>query len=451
MKMNKKISIEILVIMLILLVAFAILIPKPPVKKEFVEQRFSEFEVQYEEKQALGYDVTEAGALTRQAKRYYDKGEYVKANRLLNEAFKALKKAEIPIPLKEHRLPSALSHEYEKYYKDANNWLDEKLIEWAPTEYKQMKFVASHLHIAADTAEFHVSNSDEDIKFLDMLDELGINVVGVTMRAPEHYSKSDLERYDKLFKEIRKREMALKIWYDDGIKGQSGEEYHELAYRATEYIIKRWHPDYYSIIHEPTVRERRYGFKMSKEVWLEHVERISDLAKHLDPNVTTIATVCNNERDVELVDYFVKIPSLDIVGFDIYYVWGIDEDSAEGDIIGKKVDLIHSHGKRVWIEETWSSLQWSGRKRSPGFDDPERAWWDARWMRVITYYAQTHDIEAVEPFFTDRFILYPGYNPYANKQRFINDYKIALREGNRTKIFYAFKEVIEEVKGNLDV
>jgi len=101
--MNKKIlaGIVILMIILVLLAIVVIFIPKPPITKKFVEQRFSEFEIRYEEKQAQGYDLTEAKAFAKKAKEAFDRKDYETANKLLDKAFEASDKAKVlaaPIP-----------------------------------------------------------------------------------------------------------------------------------------------------------------------------------------------------------------------------------------------------------------------------------------------------------------------------------------------------------------
>lgn len=96
--MNKKLLIGIgitVVIVAILVGTFIIHVYKPTPTREQLIQRSSEFKVPSDEKKALGYDVTEAEALVRQAKHAYDKGDYKKANILLDNAFEALEKAKI--------------------------------------------------------------------------------------------------------------------------------------------------------------------------------------------------------------------------------------------------------------------------------------------------------------------------------------------------------------------
>lgn len=442
MKVNSKILIVILVIAIVLLGVFAILISKHPITKKFVEQKFFEFKNQYQEKQTQGYDVGEAEALAKQAKLYYDGGDYARVNELLDRAFKALEKAEIPTPPEEAAIPSSLSLPYETWYIDTNSWLCEKLVDWKPSEYKPMKFTGFHLPISYMVL---VTNSEDDLKFLEMLDELDVDVIGVGVRAPEQHPEDTLKRLDRFFDEVRKRNKELKIWYFGGTFNNK-EAYLELQYRATKDIIERWHPDHYAVLHEPTTQEKYYEFDMSPEEWQAQIARCCEQAKKIDPDVKTSATVLNNKKEIGFVDYFVKIPDLDVVGFDLYGVWGLDESSAEGDMVGDKIDLIRSHGKRVWIEETWIEPY----NRFEGRYDAERAWWDSRWVKVITYYAQNHNVDLVEPFYSTQFILYPGYmacgeddNPVP---QYIHDFRTALSEGRRTPTFYAFKDVIREIK-----
>jgi cell fate (sporulation/competence/biofilm development) regulator YlbF (YheA/YmcA/DUF963 family) len=99
--MSKKIliGIGIFVVIIALLVGiYFIQVYKPAIqeKKQLIE-RFSEFESQYQEKKAQGYDVSEAGEFARKAKRAFDKKDYKMANGFLNNALEALEKA-VKIP-----------------------------------------------------------------------------------------------------------------------------------------------------------------------------------------------------------------------------------------------------------------------------------------------------------------------------------------------------------------
>jgi len=107
--MSKKILIGIgiaAVIIALLVGIYFIQVYKPAIqeKKQLIE-RFSGFEIQYQEKKAQGYDVSEARVFARKAKRAFDSKDYKMANNLLDNAFEALEKAEkiliIPEAVKE--------------------------------------------------------------------------------------------------------------------------------------------------------------------------------------------------------------------------------------------------------------------------------------------------------------------------------------------------------------
>lgn len=433
--------------------------------KELLAQRFSEFESQYQEKKASGYDVTEAKGLEKQAKWAYNKRKYAKADKLLDEAFESLEKAEIPVtpetptpsPTPEELiLPSDLSLEYEEGYKEANNWLDEKLVEWKTTEYKPMKFTGFHLPMSYELKPH--TNSPDDLKFLDMLDDLDVDVIGVGIYISEEHPPQALDRWDTLISEIRRQNKELKVWHFGGNfhKGEElKEDYIAHGCHGAEYIINRWQPEYISIVHEISNQQEPKATKDDWPFWKDYIETVANhtkkIARDEGYNITTAVALQASPSEIDFVDYLVDIPDLDIIAFDVYNRWGLCEKCNGGNVLADKIDLIHSHGKRVWIEETWFTTQWKRPKTDPperfeGFDDPKRAQWDSKWMWIITYYAQKHNVEAVEPFFTNYFILYPSYNPFIYEQQYVDDYKTALYEGKRTPTFYAFKDVIEEVK-----
>lgn len=61
-------------------------------EREQLLQRFSEFEMQCQEKKAQGYNISEAEELARKAKQAFDKKNYAEASNLLDEAFEILRR-----------------------------------------------------------------------------------------------------------------------------------------------------------------------------------------------------------------------------------------------------------------------------------------------------------------------------------------------------------------------
>ena len=80
----------------IILISAYIRQPTAPTEEQ-LSKRFSEFKIQYDEKKAEGYDVTEAEEFARKAKRAFDRKDYRTANKLLESAFEALEKATISV------------------------------------------------------------------------------------------------------------------------------------------------------------------------------------------------------------------------------------------------------------------------------------------------------------------------------------------------------------------
>ena len=66
-------------------------------------------------------------------------------------------------------------------------------------------------------------------------------------------------------------------------------------------------------------------------------------------------------------------------------------------------------------------------------------------MRFIVHYAQQHNMEGVNPFFTSKFVIYPGKADFdVQLSKLIQ----ALENKERTITFYAYKRVIERTRDN---
>jgi len=304
-------------------------------------------------------------------------------------------------------LPANLPPEYEQAYEEVSTWLDRKLVEWRPSEFKPMHFMGFHLPLSGALRDF--TDLDDDLRFLEMLTELGVDVLSLgIVGTPEELDPALLDRYDQVIAEARQRGPELKLWLRSFMYGPRERPWKVL--RATEFIINRWHPEYFAIVHEPKAEgEQAWAFVQQ---W---VEAACELAKRLDPDVKTSATALNSEQGINYVDVFVEIPCLDIVGFDIYNLRGLCEECPGGNVLEEKIELIRFHDKEAWVEEFWLTTQWNRQTAEPtdmfpGFNDPCRAWWDARFLRVMAYYAQKNHLLGIEPWFTTYFVLYPGYD-----------------------------------------
>jgi len=86
-------------------------------EREELKNKFTEFEKKYEEKKALGYDVTDAEFFAKKARKAFEADKYEEAEKLLEEAFKVLEKAEItPIPSEKWLYDGPIYETHPYYY-----------------------------------------------------------------------------------------------------------------------------------------------------------------------------------------------------------------------------------------------------------------------------------------------------------------------------------------------
>ncbi len=346
-------------------------------------------------------------------------------------------------------LPEGLNEEYEQAYLEMNDWLNEKLVEWKPSSYTEMHFIGLHLPLTGPLKYY--TDANDDIRFLEMLDDAGVDILSMGIIPLEDLDENMIDRYDRVIEQARERGMQIKVWIRSNIYPLS--ERQKKVISAVKDVISRWSPEYLAIIHEPKLSERDFIRVL--------VEEASKKAKRLDPNIKVSATAVNSLRGIDYVDIFAEIPDLDIVGFDIYNRWGLSEDSDGGNIIEEKINLIHSKGKEAWIEEFWLSTQWNRATAdptdmTPGFNHPNRGFWDAKFIKVMTYFAQRNHLIGIEPWFTTYFVLYPDSDNIwvfdDGKQvptvEYLEQFKQALIEQERTISFWAYKDAISEVRMN---
>lgn len=340
----------------------------------------------------------------------------------------------VPVSSGEISVPSDVPSGYRDLYVEKIKWLDEKLIEWKPAEYKPMDFGVYHVY-ASDNI-FVRSNADFDIKMLDSIEEVNPDTVLLYIRPGAYYSQK--ERYDLFIDRIRKdgKKLFIGARFDD-IKMNFG-SYSEALNDYTKNIIAAIKPDYFGIVIEPKTMESMYNFEASDEDWKGLVERISELSKQLSPNTKTAAA--GHKEELNFLRIVSDIKDLDIVGFNIYGMEGIYPEYSgslgKGDVVGDAVDFANSKGKETWMVETWTSAMINDQQRAMSIKEFMKPI-DAKWIRLMVYYAQKHNMSAIVPFYTGKFIYYGSDQ---------NELVSALNSKQRTPAFESYKSVIEEIR-----
>lgn len=350
-------------------------------------------------------------------------------------------------------IPEEVPAEHRDRYNKMDLWLDQKISEWKPAEYKPVSFCAHHLLASEQMINF--TDGSFDIPFLEMLEETGIDCVRVSIY-PYNYEKYP-QRYDALIAKIKEKKLKLMAAYMVGDLPQgtvgSFKEYKKKELDFTEMFIKKHNPDYYAVVTEPITMEKRIklGSRLSDEEWIGLVKEAVDLVKEINPKVKTIAAVNTEAGQFDLAKKLSGVNNLDIIGFQLYGLAGMYKEykgwAGIGDVVTQTIDYVKTKGKDTWITETWLSIPsaetWNGTKSSNTyFNEPLMAALDAKWIRAIAYYAKKNDVKGISPFFTGKFISYPSGNRDEQKNNLLRDFKA----NNRTLPFYAYRDVITEIK-----
>lgn len=320
--------------------------------------------------------------------------------------------------------------------KQLNSWLDQRLAEWKPAEYKPMNFAVYHVYASDDM--FVKTNKEADIKILDVIEEVNPETVVLYIR-PGVYS-SQKERYDALINRIRKdgKKLFVGARLDDGAIDFNG--YGKALEDYTKNIIGSIKPDYYGIVIEPMTMENKHGFDATEEQWVELSGRVAKLSKELSPATKT--AVGGHKEELGFLKLASGLESMDIIGFNIYDAQGIYSGYSgylgQGDVVGEAIDFVNSNGKETWMLETWTAAMVTKVESYNSIQEYMKPI-DAKWVRAMTYYAEKHNMKAIVPFYTGKFVYY-GADPAG--------FRSALAKGERMPVFYEYKKIIEEVKNN---
>lgn len=358
--------------------------------------------------------------------------------------FKKINRAKLNTPSPSGTPASSdIPNEYRKFYDESNKWLDQKLVEWKPTEYTPMKF-NGHLIFASeqviDTTGKSPYAASMDQGFLEMFKELDTDTISLFIY-PDMYAKYS-ERYDNMINSIRVSKKQLYISYMVGggngfIKFKDFEEYRNTELDFTRDFISKYHPDYYVIVDEITTMERRTGLNAPDEEWGKLVLEVNDLVKDISPQTKTVATGHSQELTFlkALAD---NIPSLDMIGMNIWGIDQIDETTSIGKKFKDTIAYVQAKNKGVVFEQTWALLHDAPEaKKLSTLDFMKEP--DAKYIKVLTYYASMNKIDIYSPFYVGKFIEYSS-DPVK--------FMASFNSKQRTPAYYAYKSIIEEFKNN---
>lgn len=233
--------------------------------------------------------------------------------------------------------------------------------------------------------------------------------------------------YDAVVQHIRELGMQLainpEIDIDDRAAFSSFLDFQSMAMTTYPALAKRYQPDNFVIVHEPTTQDARLGVTPSAKDWDNFVRTLAPLIQAASPHTRVGAGgFYSSQEDVFFRD-FVALPTcpasnlgaacLDFMTVDIY------SDTSFTQLNGW-VQMAHQSGKGIYVEETWapkdlpSSLPAGWQALPGGLDsvalvgtcDIAFAEMDVNWLNALALWASVNGMEAITPFTTSAFFFY---------------------------------------------
>jgi len=300
-----------------------------------------------------------------------------------------------------------------------------------------------------------------------MFAELGVDYVKVMMRYPE--DPVVRENYDRIFRRIREHGFKLLIRHD-----VMGPEYLYVDPRASDAfekelekrrtfiyeVVAQYRPEYLELPSGPTGWQALLQMLPEIRRWLDEVSPQTKIIMLTGPVF---------DYQVEEFKAAVDSPYVDIVA--VHLVELIYPSYRAR--VEEMARYARSRGKALWSTDTWLSdggwayhgpkftpegyepfifetmIEWLHRgeygKVLEKLDLPWREPLDARWQKAVVYWAQRSGFESVSPFHVQYFVDYDTdfYTPLGAD---IASWREALEEGRRTRVFHAYREIIQEVR-----
>jgi len=285
------------------------------------------------------------------------------------------------------------------------------------------------------------------IKTVDTMVEAGVRRVDINMGLfPWSVrEESTIAKYDALVKHIRNHglELAINPQYTPSTDGKMHfSEWQRKAVDMFAQVARRYHPEIFTVIHEPTTIAARFGERIRPHSWANFAQKAIRAVKRVSPNTKTSVGVLSWEKPY--FNAFLRLNDLDAVGIDIYNLRGMA-------VYDRMIKAAHAKGLPVHIEETWRNPYFDPRrdktleaKSARGIGEARYQELDVKWLTAMTRYANTRGLEAVTPFWMQAFFLYvddekggglePGYNRRT---------AAAIMSGQRTETLNAYQALIK--------
>ena len=265
------------------------------------------------------------------------------------------------------------------------------------------------------------------LAYVDGLKAAGVQRVDLNPGVTSINDPTATALYDAVVQHIRELglQLAINPEIDVADRAAFGSflDFQSMAMTTYPALAKRYQPDNFVIVHEPTTQNARLGATTGTADWDNFVRTLAPLIKAASPHTRVGAGGFYSSQEDAFFRDFVNLPTctpsnitagcLDFMTADIYSDTSFFQ-------LNVWVQLAHQSGKGMYIEETWapkdlpSPLPANWQALPGGLDsialvgtcDLVFAELDVTWLNAMTLWASVAGLEAVTPFTTPAFFFY---------------------------------------------
>ena len=287
------------------------------------------------------------------------------------------------------------------------------------------------------------------LKYADALIETGVQRVDINPGLYPWVSRNQasIEKYDALIAHLQRSgvKIAFNPQYSPHYhRVRSVREWQEKALPVYAELARRYQPDVFVVVHEPTTMAARMGSKSTPAEWREFARAAAQVVKRESPRTRIGAGGLYWEE--AYFDALLTLDEIEVMTLDIYNLKGLPTYTA-------MIERARARGKPVYIEETWRSPYF--RKRPgmsleqismTGVGNAAYTQLDIQWLDTIAAYASVVGLESITPFWTTTFFAYVDRGGDAVDPAYTRRVLNAIENGERTETFQAFRALVKKMR-----
>jgi hypothetical protein len=251
-----------------------------------------------------------------------------------------------------------------------------------------------------------------------------------------------IAKYDAVVEHIRRSGMRVAVnpqYSPLRHKVKGFDEWRRLALQIYGEIARRYQPDVFVVVHEPTTMASRMGARTSPSQWSEFAREAAKLVREKSKNSRIGAGGLSTEK--KYFDAFAGMREIDVLTLDVYQLRPLPTYE-------EMVRTAKANGKPVYVEETWRPPYY---QPAPGrtldqvsvqsVGDPAFEALDVKWMQTMAAWAAAQGIEGITPVWMQTFFAYGSAGTEAFDREYLRRVMAAIDKGERTRTFHALKDL----------